>query len=437
MKSQDHPKSQSTQTNFSTLSLLEKLRQKDLQIQKLQKELSHFKHRNLSLNEDINKIMNQTPSISGLSMRADPLSRLQKPSNSVNTNFIQKIGAKHPIDTATIEELDFFPKDIRKSIETPDPGIKTFSKLGKKKSNDKNKLPYSKNSKLSLKIKQRLNKNESIISDLVYQDAQDMETWTNLLNKFREDPGLIKQALHINDEKSRNSISVEPVHIRTRVTSAYKTRKSSHDPECRPISAAKTRYRPMTAKVQEIDWSKSILDVQIARGNAEFQPGDQYLSNFQIEEILVNRNLKDSSEIYEKAIKTLEKLKSELLLPKISTSTNKSEEGLEKILSQCVELFRARALVVKILKLIHQREDVMLRLIASEEEDIDSEYDNMENLGKEILQIIAFLKHCKFPIHSFIYLGEDYAFKIQKDNESIISLYPKLKSREAYIGFNL
>jgi MoaA/NifB/PqqE/SkfB family radical SAM enzyme len=193
----------------------------------------------------------------------------------------------------------------------------------------------------------------------------------------------------------------------------------------------------MTAKVQEIDWSKSILDVQIARGNAEFQPGDQYLSNFQIEEILVNRNLKDSSEIYEKAIKTLEKLKSELLLPKISASTNKSEEGLEKILSQCVELFRARALVVKILKLIHQREDVMLRLIASEEEDIDSEYDNMENLGKEILQIIAFLKHCKFPIHSFIYLGEDYAFKIQKDNESIISLYPKLKSREAYIGFNL
>jgi hypothetical protein len=427
-------KSQSSQTDFSVLSLLEKLRQKDLEIQKLQKELSHFKHRNLSLNDDISKILQQTPS-NPKDLRPEK-SKLHQSQDS-HSKFMQKFTVKHPLDTATIEELDTFTgkPSVRPSLDTPEP--KAFSKLPRKRfSNEKSK--YSKNSKLSLKAKQRLNKNTSIISDLVYQDGQDMETWTSLLNKFREDPNLIKQALHINEERTRNSVSVEPVQIRTRVASAYKSRKASHEPECRPISAMKGKYRPITAKVQDIDWSKSVIDSLVARGQAEFPSGDNFFSNSDVEEILLNKASYSLDEIFDKAGKTLEKLKTELLLPRHFMQVSlKNEESLEKILRFCIELFRARALVVKILKLIHLREDVMLKLIASDELNIEGEFENMERLGQEILQIIAFLKHAKFPIGSFVYLGEDYALKIQKDNESIVSLYPSLKSREVFASFNL
>ena len=87
--------------------------------------------------------------------------------------------------------------------------------------------------------------------------------------------------------------------------------------------------------------------------------------------------------------------------------------------------------------MIHQREDVMLKLIASEDADIEKEFFLMENLGQEILQIIAYLKHSKFPITNFMYLGEDYAMKIHKDLESVLSLYPQLKAKGIFYDYNM
>jgi len=79
----------------------------------------------------------------------------------------------------------------------------------------------------------------------------------------------------------------------------------------------------------------------------------------------------------------------------------------------------------------------MLKLIASEDADIEKEFFLMENLGQEILQIIAYLKHSKFPITNFMYLGEDYAMKIHKDLESVLSLYPQLKAKGIFYDYNM
>lgn len=440
-----HQRTQQTQTDFSSLSLLEKLRQKDRQIQKLQKELQRFKHRNLSLNDDMAKLMNQTPSNSSLKKEAEikgakPLS-INNFESKVKT--IHNLPGKLPLDTANIEELDNFIIKNRSSNDTPEPvQVKAFHKFPKKKSSDRTSLriPYSKNSKLSLKAKQRLNKNTSIISDLVYQDSQDLDAWNNLLNKFREDPSLIKQALDFRDEKSRNSVSVEPVQVRARVASAYKTRKLSQEinSEYRPLSAVKGNFRPVTAKVKEIDWSRSILDDLVAKGNSDFVSGELYYCNLQVEELLMNKQFEKFDVVFDKGCRTLEKLKTELLLPKnFMIAAGRNDEGLERVFKDCSSLFRARALVVKILKMIHQREDVMLKLIASEDSDIEKDFQLMEKLGQEILQIITFLKHSKFPINTFIYLGEDYGIKIQKDLESILSLYPKLKVKGIFEDYNM
>lgn len=444
-RTKPHQRTQQTQTDFSSLSLLEKLRQKDQQIQKLQKELQHYKHRNLSLNDDMSKVLNQTPSNSSLKKEAELKGSKLFNSNKFDSKVktIHKLPGKLPLDTANIEEFDNFIIKNRSSNDTPEPvQVKAFTKYPRKKSSDRSnlKIPYSKNSKLSLKAKQKLNKNTSIISELVYQDSQDIDAWNNLLNKFREDPGLIKQALDFKDEKRGNSVSVEPVQVRTRVASAYKTRKLSQEinSEYRPLSAVKGNFRPVTAKVKEIDWSKSVLDDLVAKGNSDFASGEFYYCNSQVEELMMNKNYEKLDMVFEKGCRTLEKLKTELLLPKnFMIAAGKSDEGLEKVFKDCSSLFRARALVVKILKLIHQREDVMLKLIASEEADIEKDFQIMEKLGQEILQIITFLKHSKFPINTFTYLGEDYGIKIQRDLESILSLYPKLKVKGIFDDYNM
>ena len=115
----------------------------------------------------------------------------------------------------------------------------------------------------------------------------------------------------------------------------------------------------------------------------------------------------------------------------------KSNESIEKILSNCEQLFRARALIIKILQFIHIREDTLLRLMACEDNKANNEYEKLQKLGQEISQNILFLKHTKFPIGNFIYLGEDYVGKIQRDNESILNLLPNLKPGEFFEGFNL
>ena len=141
---------------------------------------------------------------------------------------------------------------------------------------------------------------------------------------------------------------------------------------------------------------------------------------------------------YEKAVKTVEKLKSELMVPNsYMIIPPKSEESLENLLNNCLQLFKARALVCKILKLVHMREDNMLRLMACEDDYVDKEFANLQKLGQEIMQTIIFLRHSKFPIGNFIYLGEDYASKINKDNQSILSLFPNIKNGEIFEGFNL
>ena len=81
-----------------------------------------------------------------------------------------------------------------------------------------------------------------------------------VLTRFREEPNLLSEVLKNTnkEEKLRNSNSTE-APSRTRLNSAYKTRKLSQEfqHESRPLSANVNKIirscRPMTAKVKEID----------------------------------------------------------------------------------------------------------------------------------------------------------------------------------------
>lgn len=447
-KTKENSRSKSTQTDSLYSDLQDQLKEKDQRIHELEKELIKYKKSpkileyskntpDSGLNTNKNSSHPQNYSYSG-QFDLFPLNKTEKSEKKTI-----EINTKLPLDTANIEELDNL---IEKST------LNMFStKYLAKKQNSKplppmkSKSSVSRYSKLSLKSKSKLHKNVSIISELVFEDDQDKESWNYLVSKFREDPGLIGQALNfkVSEElKARNSVSIEPPN-KKRLGSAYKHRKLSQEiyNEARPISANIRKlgrnYRPITGKYKDIDWSKSILDSHITQGSDLYYDSD-FLSYNQIEDLILSKNCEDFDNIFLKATKTLERLKSELMVSKsYMIVPPKSPENFESLLKNCSQLFKARALVLKILKLIHMREDAMLKLMACEDSSVEKQYLNMQKLGQEICQIIIFLKHSKFPIGSFIYLGEDYASKIQKDNETLLNLFPNIKVAEIFEGFNL
>lgn len=138
-------------------------------------------------------------------------------------------------------------------------------------------------------------------------------------------------------------------------------------------------------------------------------------------------NPEEKSNLQYKGLCTLEKLRTDLMLPE-SFSATQNAENLSEMLRKCNKLLRARALTIKILSLLHKREDSLLNLMALDENSSDLEqfHKKLTIISQELLQAISFWKQLKLPYSNFIYLGEDYSTKIYEDSSNIRSLFPSL-----------
>ena len=188
-------------------------------------------------------------------------------------------------------------------------------------------------------------------------------------------------------------------------------------------------------KWHEIDWSKSILDSNVSRGILDFNSlrDQSIIMPFQVEDYLGKKHIGGWEVVYVKLIKTLEKLIQELMLPKgLFVIPPKNYENLDILLKECSKLFRARALVVKILSSIHKREDILLKIMSfdNEDENLKRVYVQLGKINQDILQSIGYLSQVGSYFGEFIYLGENYSQKVLKDDQNIKELFPGLKYLE-------
>lgn len=425
--------SQQTQTDYSFIFLQEKLQRKEFEILHLKNKLEAYKQKLSSLETPNSPALRSSPSFPQLPNSSElpfnsRLSTLSQQSTNKSAVNFSKILRNTPLDTLVIEEYSKkSPKNTSAKLRRENQ--QTESRVFLKPSATKKRLKHlpedpsflnhtKKASKSTKKLK------HTLISEILYSEGQNKKSWKDLLLQFRKDPGLMKLAL---DKKDRYYCYFDLGDQRPRFSSSGKKRSNfSQETKTRPKS-----FKVAKGKDFNIDWSKSEIDNLVIKELYQFQAADDLYTNKEIEQLLNLRDCWNLDEVYSRTINTLEKLKTELLLPKsYMLPVSKTQESVERVLEICSKLFKVRALIVKILKIIHSREDLMLQLIDGEAEKIDELYIMIHKMNQEIIQIIAFLKHCKFPISGFVYLGKDYQEKIKIDNGKLLSLYPELENCE-------
>ncbi|CAG9333204.1 unnamed protein product [Blepharisma stoltei] len=297
----------------------------------------------------------------------------------------------------------------------------------------------------------------NLIDEILFNHDQDKESWDQILTRFKEDPDLFSKVLkYDNPPKEKiNSIENSPYKpLRSDRSSKSKISSRNHKPikvksalwaQQQPDSSkdliippkqrkevysyAHRSYKPANI---EVDWSKSALDNLACKGILEFNTEKDlnFLTGTEIDKILKNINHltpEEKSSLQYRGLCTLEKLRTELLLPDHYSATSNAE-NLSEMLRKCSKLIRARALTLKVLSLLHKREDYLLNLMALEESnpDVNSNYKSLSSISEELIQALNFWKQLGLPFSTFIYLGEDYSTKVYEDNSNIRSLFPGL-----------
>ncbi|OMJ90948.1 hypothetical protein SteCoe_6616 [Stentor coeruleus] len=438
--------SKNTQTDFPDLYYQEILNQKDRIIQQLLKELSTFRSNksSFSVSNDKNLEVNyKTKSFSPYSFHQKAFSLDEPHSSSLS---IKKQSPKALFDTMNIEEINSLtPETYDLSVISEYP---TNSNKHQGKPHYKIPIPYlksdlnpkpslAKQAKVSLKSKSKDQKQSKNIANLLHKD----DDYNKIINVFKnsdDDPEMLNQMLYVSKIKGRanirGSVSTEP-ELRKKVNSTYRNWNIPYEnsdilrPKSPGVNYPQRTYRPLSYIPKDIDWSKSPLEAYSYQSKTDLSVSDPLiLSGRAVEDLIFNKNIDNFELIYEKAVKTLEKLKSELFLPaSYMIIPPKSKSNLEKLLEYCSQLYKSKALIIKILQLIRQREDCLLKLM-SNTPNTSQQYTILKTLSQEVLQKIYYLKATKFPINNFIYLNNDYSEKIHKDFENIYLIYPDLKS---------
>ena len=289
-----------------------------------------------------------------------------------------------------------------------------------------------------------------ILDDIIFDEDQDSATWNKLMLKFRQNPVIISKLLKskrrpVTQEAirpSRNLRKFEKIddleYLRTSNNTREENRLASSI-DGRPISAPeilpRSRLIP-TRKIQDPDWSNSVLDNYVAQGKKKFNVfGDKnLLSPEEIEEaskLLLHRelNIQEQKSLFLRSVNTLSTLKHELLLPEFWINMPPfSPESFGQALSKCAKLLRGRALTVKAIELIHLREnallDIMSHLQNSQGNPNSHKFNKLAKVNEELLQVLVFWKYMELPFSSFVYLGEDYYAKIHEDNSNLSTLFP-------------
>lgn len=426
-----------TQTDFSDLFLIEKLKEKEKTIKKLQQDLSFYKQRiNLS------------------SPKASSAVCLQQIPEGTSTEKTLKSFSSHRSVKRVPLAIDPQIPIVQYRSKSPVVQLDNENYALASRSNPRISRRRVKNQRITessasiIRIYRgppfksgaikKLNKDPSLISDLVYNENQSPINWENLMNELRNDPSLFGQMLDLKVNKKQ--IPETESNLRqTKKTISRRSAKSFYR-DSRPLSGITRHTRPTTAKQEKfetIDWSKSPLEDQIANKKDSPKEDSQTFSYKQVEEMLISKNFDVNESVLQRAEKTIEKLKHDLMLPKVQgTVLALSLGNIENLLETCSALFKVRALVVKILNLIHQREALMLTAISADSLGAESGFKELEKIGQEIVQTIAFYKLSKFPVKEFVYLGENYEEKVRKDNESFKNLYPGIRNTEIFEDFN-
>ena len=260
------------------------------------------------------------------------------------------------------------------------------------------------------------------LDELIFSKNVDKRTWSNTVRTLRGDPKLMGQVI-----KTKGAENSEVQPNPDKFESRARSKQQENNPEPKPFTTSIDR------KWQEVDWSQTVLDTYASRNLLEFNflRDIRIFSPYEVEDLLQERpNYENYEASFTKGIRTLDKLSQELMLPKSSfVIPVKSPENLEILLKECNKLFRARALVIRILTLIHKREDLLLKIMRFDEEDDElyEFYEKFSGISQDILQSIGFLSQSGLYLAEFIYLGGNYAQKVLQDEANILELFPGLK----------
>ena len=193
--------------------------------------------------------------------------------------------------------------------------------------------------------------------------------------------------------------SIFPSIDRPKSCSAYQKVRSLSGPE-KPIGP---------------DWHNSELDKYVNKGELCFN----FLKDpnfFTEEEILKLKKRTQNPEVQKKAKNTLERLKQELLIREFYSCQNHSE-----VVKECKNLLRGWKLTVDILKLVHEREKLIMSSLTQgydNQEFLDSLKPELKKLNKALFKHLA-LWDKALPYQKFIYLSEDYVAKITHQDNCI------------------
>jgi hypothetical protein len=290
---------------------------------------------------------------------------------------------------------------------------------------------------------------EDILDDIIFDEEQDMATWTKLMNKFRQNPVIISRLLKSrgrpstqedfkrNTKRFEKIDQVEYIGAQTSLNQNPEVSSINSVIDYRPFSAPEIAPVPLSKnfrKIKDPDWSTSLLDTFVTQNKKKFNfIGDLNLLNSQeIEDfikMMQNDQITEENQrkMFRKAGNTLEALKKELILPEFWISLPPfCTESLAQALSKCQKLFKARTLTIKAIELIHYRENLLLDIMSIAKGDKEK-FAQLEKVNDELLQVLVFWKYMELPFTSFVYLGEDYYAKIHEDNSNLASIFPQFK----------
>ena len=274
------------------------------------------------------------------------------------------------------------------------------------------------------------------------------------MNKFRQNPVIISRLLRSRgrpstqedfkrtSKKFEKISQVEYIGVNSAMSKKPEVSSINSVIDFRPVSAPEiapgnsaSGYR----RVKDPDWSCSLLDTLVTQNKKKFNfIGDLNLMSSQdIEDFikLMQNNViadQDMKKVFRKVANTLDHLKKELVLPEFWVSVPPySRESLAQALSKCQKLFKARALTIKAIELIHYRESLLLDIMSFASGDKEK-FVELEKVNDELLQVLVFWKYMELPFTSFVYLGEDYYAKIHEDNSNLASIFPQFKVEDVF-----
>lgn len=309
----------------------------------------------------------------------------------------------------------------------------------------KKKSSLSRNSNSILRPTVRYNsslKNKE--ADLIineYKSINNARVWESFLDNLRANPkhllDLIPISLTIKAPKTSRSRLTVRASVSSKSTKKGKLIENSNQIiETKDISCGQTPDIIESLKENPInlteDWAKSELHYNLKhnKGQLNVKPG---LTQSEVESVLSNTpsSKAELEELLQKLFMTIERLLIELLgtqddLDKFKEVYAGSSPSIIRALCvKCVDLYRFRTKTLEILTQINYREKALRTLSRPKEEK--KAVIEVHKCSKKIRELInQWLKDECVPFNRFIYKGQDYVEKINKD---LISLQHVLISK--------